>query len=103
MNFGTRLPILALDSPLLFSAVIALSAMQISKTVSAKTLDAAEFYHGHCVRLLIGLDSQATPAERQIALSSACLLRTYEIQDGGCSSALRHAETTWFLTYSRGD
>ncbi|KAH8174115.1 phytanoyl- dioxygenase [Sarocladium implicatum] len=81
LNFGTKLPVLALDSPLLFSAVIALSAMQTSKTVSPKTQDIADYYHGHCVRLLIALDTQAGLAEREIALSTACLLRTYEIQD----------------------
>ncbi|KAL2134550.1 hypothetical protein VTI74DRAFT_11522 [Chaetomium olivicolor] len=81
MMFGVRLPRLALDSPLLFSAIIALSAMQITKTTSPGAKAVAEFYHGHCVSLLIALDSNADLAEREIALAAACLLRTYEIQD----------------------
>ncbi|KAJ4400163.1 hypothetical protein N0V85_005833 [Neurospora sp. IMI 360204] len=82
MVFGTRLPRLALDSPLLFSAVIALSAMQTTKTTSPAAKAVAELYHGHCVTLLIALDSNADLAEREIALAAACLLRTYEILDG---------------------
>lgn len=82
MTFGVRLPRLALDNPLLFSAVIALSAMQTCKTTAAGKRATAELYHGECVRLLIALDSNADFAEREVALAAACLLRTYEIQDG---------------------
>ncbi|KAH6685418.1 hypothetical protein F5X68DRAFT_241600 [Plectosphaerella plurivora] len=79
--FGTLIPRLALDSPLLFSAVIALSAMQKSKTGASSVYPIAEFYHGHCIRLLIALDKFAGFEERETALAAACLLRTYEIQD----------------------
>ncbi|KAK4198909.1 phytanoyl dioxygenase [Triangularia verruculosa] len=97
--FSTELPRLALDSPLLFSAILALSAMQTSNTISPSTKAVAEFYHSHCVRLLIAFDSNADFAQREITLAAACLLRTYEIQDEE-TDPIRHLQGAFSLASS---
>jgi hypothetical protein len=81
--FVTKVPELALDEPLLFSAVIALSAEHVSQTTGSKPAKAmAEFYHGHCVHRLIQLDEKSELLRNGVALAAACLLRSYEILDG---------------------
>ncbi|KAM0270062.1 hypothetical protein ACHAQH_009545 [Verticillium albo-atrum] len=80
--FGTRLPRLALEMPLPFSAIIAQAAMQISQTTAPGQRPLAEFYHGHCVRLLIELREDCGSVESEAALAAVCLLRSYEILDG---------------------
>lgn len=86
-HFATVVPKLALDNELLFCAVIALAAVQASR-ISAKALrDFAEFYHGHCVRLLIKLTDGDDSLANGTALAATCLLRSYEILHGasqGC-------------------
>nr|XP_036586075.1 phytanoyl- dioxygenase [Colletotrichum truncatum]KAF6796266.1 phytanoyl- dioxygenase [Colletotrichum truncatum] len=79
--FGTNLPETALENPLPFAAILALSAVHISQTTAPSARAAAEFYHGHCVRLLIELkDDEDDEANTQgLALASVCLLRSYEI------------------------
>lgn len=82
-QFATKVPELALDEPLLFSAVIALSAVHVSQTTGSKTArETAEFYHGQCVRRLIQLDGKSELLRNGVALATACLLRSYEILDG---------------------
>lgn len=81
--FATRVPELALDEPLLFSAIIALSAEHVSQTTKSKPAKAvAEFYHGHCVHLLILLDEKIELLRNGVALAAVCLLRSYEILNG---------------------
>ncbi|KAL7793688.1 hypothetical protein V8C37DRAFT_377893 [Trichoderma ceciliae] len=81
-QFATKIPELALDEPLLFSAVIALSAEHVSQTTGSKTArEMAGFYHGHCVRRLIQLDEKSELLMNGVALATACLLRSYEILD----------------------
>ena len=82
-TFGKTLPRMALENPLLFSAILALSAMHSTKTASPGRRGMAEFYHAFCIRLLIDLDASFGLAEREAGLASACLLRSYEILDGG--------------------
>ncbi|KAL7921002.1 hypothetical protein ACQKWADRAFT_321710 [Trichoderma austrokoningii] len=78
--FATRVPELALDEPLLFSAIIALSAEHVSQTTKSKPARAvAEFYHGHCVHHLIRLDEKTELLRNGVALAAVCLLRSYEI------------------------
>ncbi|KAL9469227.1 hypothetical protein ACSS6W_010921 [Trichoderma asperelloides] len=78
--FATRVPELALDEPLLFSAIIALSAEHVSQTTKSKPAKAvAEFYHGHCVHRLILLDEKTELLRNGVALAAVCLLRSYEI------------------------
>ncbi|KAM0236062.1 hypothetical protein ACHAPO_005286 [Fusarium lateritium] len=81
-SFGQIVPTIALDEPLLFSAIIALSAMQTIKTSSPSFRKVAEFYHHRCVRLLITLSEGDQLITRGIALAATCLLRSYEILDG---------------------
>ncbi|RFU76585.1 phytanoyl- dioxygenase [Trichoderma arundinaceum] len=79
-QFATKVPELALDEPLLFSAVIALSAEHVSQTTGSKTArELAEFYHGQCVRRLIQLEDKSELLRNGVALATACLLRSYEI------------------------
>ncbi|KAI1077049.1 hypothetical protein F5B20DRAFT_303842 [Whalleya microplaca] len=80
-TFATKVPVIALDEPLLFSAIIALSAMHVSKTTAPSARDAAESYHTNCIRLLIELDAEDARVTRGVALAATCLLRSYEILD----------------------
>ncbi|RXG43782.1 hypothetical protein VDGE_02836 [Verticillium dahliae] len=80
-SFATRLPRLALEMPLPFSAIIAQAAMQICQTTVPSQRPVAEFYHGHCVRLLIELRNDCGSVESEAALAAVCLLRSYEILD----------------------
>ncbi|ORY56648.1 uncharacterized protein BCR38DRAFT_505005 [Pseudomassariella vexata] len=82
-TFATLVPELALDEPLLFCALMALSAVHLSKTVSrtAGTSAMAQLYHRRCVRLMIGLEEGSHLQARGVALAATCLLRSYEILD----------------------
>lgn len=54
---------------------------------------AAEFYHGHCVRLLIDLTAEEYDNDERtqgLALASVCLLRSYEILSGEILSSYGH-------------
>ncbi|RGP67425.1 putative tpr domain [Fusarium sporotrichioides] len=81
-SFGQIVPTLALDEELLFSAIIALSAMHTCKTSSPSFLKVAEFYHHRCVRLLITLREGDQLITRGLALAATCLLRSFEILQG---------------------
>ncbi|KAF6810567.1 phytanoyl- dioxygenase [Colletotrichum sojae] len=80
-SFGTIIPEAALDNPLPFAAILAVAAVHTSQTTAPSAKAAAEFYHGHCVRLLIELTAtEDDEADAQgLALASVCLLRSYEI------------------------
>ncbi|KAI8666222.1 hypothetical protein NCS57_00846400 [Fusarium keratoplasticum] len=80
--FGILVPGIALDEPLLFSAIIALSAMHICKTSANNFRKVAEFYHHRCVQRLIELDQGDELITQGVALAATCLLRSYEILDG---------------------
>lgn len=86
-HFSKILPRLALDNELLFSAIIALAAVQESRLNRKALRDTAEFYHGHCVRLLIDLKDGDDGLSDGTALAAACLLRSYEILHGMKPSA----------------
>ncbi|KAK0372646.1 hypothetical protein CLIM01_10003 [Colletotrichum limetticola] len=82
LTFGTSLPEVALDSPLPFAAILALSAVHTSRTTVPSARAAAEFYHGHCIRLLINMAAEEYDNDERtqgLALASVCLLRSYEI------------------------
>ncbi|KAI0594548.1 hypothetical protein F4775DRAFT_606183 [Biscogniauxia sp. FL1348] len=81
-TFSTHVPAVSLDDPLLFTALMALSTMHMSKTAAPSSRDVAEAYHGQCIRLLIDLDASDPRIEKGIALAATCLLRSYEILDG---------------------
>lgn len=82
--FGTKLPEIALEKSLPFAAILALSAVHVSQTTAPSAKAAAEFYHGHCIRILIGLNNEdhGEAVTRGLALASVCLLRSYEILSG---------------------
>lgn len=79
--FGTKLPEIALDNSLPFAAILALAAVHVSQTTAPSAKAAAEFYHGHCISILIGLkdEDDCDVDTRGLALASVCLLRSYEI------------------------
>lgn len=99
--FGTKLPETALDNSLPFAAILALSAVHISRTTAPSAKPAAEFYHGHCVRILIDLkDEEEIEVDTQgLALASVCLLRSYEILSG---TSISSQSALMKLTLSRG-
>ncbi|KAI0861364.1 hypothetical protein F4860DRAFT_168836 [Xylaria cubensis] len=78
-SFSAEVPIIALDEPLLFCAVIALSAMYVSQTTAPSVRPVAETYHTRCIRRLIDLDPEDVLIKKGVALASTCLLRSYEI------------------------
>lgn len=84
-SFAVAVPRVAVDEcPLLFSAVIALSAMHMCKTTAAVARihrATAELYHARCVELLIALDEGDEVLTNGVALAATCLLRSYEILD----------------------
>ncbi len=82
LHFGTTVAEFALDNRLLFSAIIALSAIHVANTTAGTARAAAEFYHGCCIRFLIGLDDAALQTLGGVALATTCLLRSYEILAG---------------------
>ncbi|KAI8945227.1 hypothetical protein F4801DRAFT_598198 [Xylaria longipes] len=82
-SFSAEIPIIALDEPLLFYAVIALSAMYVSQTAAPSARTIAEAYHTRCIRRLIDLDLEDVLTKKGVALASTCLLRSYEILTGG--------------------
>ncbi|KAJ4243966.1 hypothetical protein NW757_010899 [Fusarium falciforme] len=79
--FGILVPSIALDEPLLFCAILALSAMHVCKTSANGFRKLAEFYHHRCVQRLIELDQGDELITRGVALAATCLLRSYEILD----------------------
>ncbi|KAH7241109.1 uncharacterized protein BKA55DRAFT_517960 [Fusarium redolens] len=81
-SFGLVVPAIALEEPLLFCAVIALSSMHACKTSAPSFRQVAEFYHHRCVQFLIALDAGDELISRGVALAATCLLRSYEILDG---------------------
>ncbi|KAM0602616.1 hypothetical protein ACHAQG_008205 [Verticillium nonalfalfae] len=86
--------------PLPFSAIIAQAAMQICQTTVPSQRPVAEFYHGHCVRLLIELRDDCGSVESEAALAAVCLLRSYEILD---DNGFRTLSSAGFWNYLRED
>lgn len=81
-RFSTEVPIIALDEPLLFYAIIALSAVYVSQTTAPSARTIAEAYHTRCIRRLIELDPEDVLIKKGVALAVTCLLRSYEILAG---------------------
>jgi hypothetical protein len=89
LSFATNVPHLALRQPLLFDAVIALSAMHLHTTTRNQGHRAvAESYHQRCVRRLIELQRDDELVSGGVALAATCLLRSYEILGGKSSRVL---------------
>ncbi|KAI1201986.1 hypothetical protein F5X97DRAFT_271785 [Nemania serpens] len=77
--FSTEVPVIALDEPLLFYAIIALSAVYVSQTTVPSARTIAEAYHTRCIRRLIELNPEDALIKQGVALAVTCLLRSYEI------------------------
>ena len=81
--FGTLVPSLALDSPVLFKAVIALAACHKYKTLTHASIRTSNFvapaFHAACVRELLLCTENLKPEMHGHALAATCLLRSYEI------------------------
>lgn len=80
--FSTEVPVIALDEPLLFYAIIALSAVYVSQTTVPSARTIAEAYHTRCIRRLIELNPEDALIKQGVALAVTCLLRSYEILAG---------------------
>ncbi|KAI1173035.1 hypothetical protein F4777DRAFT_590108 [Nemania sp. FL0916] len=78
-HFRTVIPRIALDEPLMFHAIIALSAMVMSHTIDPPARLIAETYHASCIRRLIDLGPEDVLVMKDVALATTCLLRSYEI------------------------
>ncbi|KAL2216007.1 hypothetical protein M432DRAFT_123647 [Thermoascus aurantiacus ATCC 26904] len=82
-RFEDTVPLYALSNPLLFSAVLAFSAVHLARLLPSHTefQYIAEFYHLESVRRLIAItDNRNDELVRDEAtLASTCLLRSYEI------------------------
>ncbi|KAJ3519033.1 hypothetical protein NM208_g14290 [Fusarium decemcellulare] len=85
-TFGTTVPRMALDEPLLFSAIITLAAMHKALTETKSFRKIATFYHVRCIRLLIQLKEDDELVTQGVALAATCLLRNYEIFTGDVGS-----------------
>lgn len=81
LAFGVTVPQIALEEPLLFYAIIALSAMHMCKTTASSFRSTAELYHLRCVKLIITIDEDDAVMAGGVALAATCLLRSYEILD----------------------
>ncbi|KAJ3494808.1 hypothetical protein NLG97_g3835 [Lecanicillium saksenae] len=93
-HFAEIIPQLALQNELLFSAIIALSAVQRSRTSAKSLREVPGFYHERCVRLLIQLRDGDESLRDGTALSAACLLRSYEILNGNHRASSTHNKPT---------
>ncbi|KAH7151673.1 hypothetical protein B0J13DRAFT_246189 [Dactylonectria estremocensis] len=79
--FEVTVPLISLQEPLLFFAIISLSAMHMSKTTASSFRTTAENYHDRCVQLLINIKENDAVMTGGVALAATCLLRSYEILD----------------------
>ena len=77
-TFAQEAPTRALDSPLLFAAIVAFAGCFSART-SSSSLAIAEAYHTRCLRFLISLSPADEAVQNGTALAATCLLRSYEI------------------------
>jgi hypothetical protein len=79
--FGTLVPQRAMDNPILFKAVIALSACHESRTFS-RYQDLGHVYHAACIGGLLEVLNNVQREMQGDYLAATCLLRSYEILNG---------------------
>ncbi|KAI9739704.1 MAG: hypothetical protein M1834_006423 [Cirrosporium novae-zelandiae] len=85
--FSTIVPVRAMDTSILFRAIIAFSAFHWYRT-TGKLQNVATAFHGACViELLEVMNSSLEPSGDYLA--STCLLRSYEILNGDMSDQQR--------------
>jgi hypothetical protein len=82
-TYGNHLKLEALDNELVFNAIIAVSAMHLSKTGQTKFEKLAQRCHQQCVADLIALKpDEHDLLETGLPLTAVTLLRTFEILSG---------------------
>lgn len=82
-RFEDVVPRHALDDSLLFSAVIAFSAIHLSRLNHQTEFQyIAEFYHLESIRRLIAVTNNGERIHNGATLAATCLLRSYEILAG---------------------
>ncbi|KAI9729384.1 MAG: hypothetical protein M1834_006908 [Cirrosporium novae-zelandiae] len=86
-TFGTVVPIRALDTPILFKAIIAFSASHWSIEDLAPPL--AQAFHTACVKDLLAVMRNPHESHGDY-LAATCLLRSYEILNGDTRGNQRH-------------
>jgi hypothetical protein len=86
----------ALDSVLLFSAIIAFAGIYMHRKESFPRI-IAESYHDRCVKLLLVLSPGAQEVEDGTALASTCLLSSYEVLSSEEEDPSRHLFGAWSL------
>lgn len=82
-TFEILVPELALQTPILFKAIIAFSACQWGKTSGVRS-QVATVFHAACVRDVLASMEVPDSDQRDIEsrLTAACLLRSFEIING---------------------
>ena len=82
--FELLVPIRALDLPILFNAIIALSAQHMTLSDSRYEV-ISTIYHSACIHGLLSGLSDFDPGLQEDYLVAACLLRSFEILKGRSS------------------
>ncbi|KAH8802480.1 hypothetical protein F5884DRAFT_860843 [Xylogone sp. PMI_703] len=88
-SFGTVVPLHALDSPILFKALIAFSAHHMS-TVTGEAHGLGLAFHAACVEDLLKVMDNFQLRLRADYLAATCLLRSYEILAGDSRKEQKH-------------
>lgn len=82
-RFEDVVPRHSLEKPLLFSAVIAFSAIHLSRLTSRTEFQyIAEFYHLESIQRLIAVTNNGGQIHDGATIATTCLLRSYEILAG---------------------
>ena len=99
VTFTRLVPLEALSRPLLLNAILAFSAIHLSRTTVPSLRPTAEKFHAQCVKLLIAMENDDVYGEDGITLAAVCLLRSYEIL-GGKFDPNRHLSGAFALAAS---
>lgn len=81
LMFQTVVPARALRNPVLFKALITLSACHMSRTTK-QPQEFDSIYHASCVEELLAKLNDKSPELQADFLAATCLLRSYEILNG---------------------
>jgi hypothetical protein len=82
--FGIQVPLNALETPILFKAIIAFSASHRNK-ICGDMQGIAQAFHSACVQEFLLVINQAERRSNGNELAATCLLRSYEIINGNSS------------------
>lgn len=82
-HFSLQIPRLALTTPVLLNAILAVSSLHRSRLNGTSPLG-AEQYHEDCVRHLIPMLGDSNPTVGGVLLATTAILRVYEQMSGRC-------------------